>query len=41
MVPLSSRCRKLLDRARTSPGGLRFQELVRLAEEAIEGMEAG
>ena len=32
MVPLSSRCRKLLDRARTSPAGLRFPELVRLAE---------
>lgn len=32
MVPLSSRCRKLLDRVRTNPAGLRFQELVRLAE---------
>ena len=32
MVPLSSRCRRLLDRARTNPAGLRFQELVRLAE---------
>lgn len=32
MVPLSSRCRKLLDRARANPAGLRFRELVRLPE---------
>lgn len=32
MVPLSSGCQKLLERARTNPVGLRFRELVRLAE---------
>ena len=36
MVPGSSsshrRCLELLDHARTNPGGLRFSELIRLAE---------
>jgi len=32
MVPSTSRCQRLLDRARTNPAGLRFRELIRLAE---------
>lgn len=48
MVPLSSRCRKLLDRARANPAGLRFRVKgnakpyqVRQLLKAIEEMEAG